>query len=57
VFDLSLTGFASLRLYIEELLGREVDLGEWSTLREGIKDDVRKDAIRVFQCCSFRQLG
>ena len=45
---MSLTGFSSLRLDLIELLGQDVDLGEWSTLKEDMVEDVRNDAVMVF---------
>jgi len=45
---MSLTGFSHLRLDLVDMLGRDVDLGEWSTMRDEIVDDVRNDAVMVF---------
>lgn len=45
---MSLTGFSHLRLDLIDILGRDVDLGEWSTLRDEIVDEVRNDAVMVF---------
>lgn len=47
-FGMSLTGLSRLRLDLVDMLGRDVDLGDWSTLREEIVDDVRRDAVMVF---------
>ena len=45
---MSLTGFSYLRLELVDMLGRDVDLGEWSTMRDEIVDEVRNDAVMVF---------
>ena len=46
--NISLSGFSRLRMDLEDMLGRKVDLGEWSTVRDEIDDDVRADAVMVF---------
>lgn len=45
---MSLTGFSSLRLDLEESLGRKVDLVRWVNLDPRIRASVEHDAIRVF---------
>ncbi len=43
----SLTAVSSLRVDLESLLGRPVDLAEWRTLRPELLSDVRNDAVAV----------
>lgn len=43
----SLTAVSSLRIDLESLLGRSVDLAEWRTLRPELVSDVRNDAVAV----------
>jgi predicted nucleotidyltransferase len=46
--DLSLTGFSRLRLDLEDLLTRRVDLAEWSMLPKQTADAAQRDAVVVF---------
>lgn len=39
--------FARLKLYLEELLGREVDLVTPEALRKELREDILKEAIRA----------
>lgn len=39
--------FARLKLYLEELLGREVDLVTPDALRKELRDDILKEAVRA----------
>lgn len=41
------SGYMKLRIFLEDLLGTEVDLITESGLREGVRPFVEKDAIRV----------
>lgn len=45
---LGLLGLSRIRLYLEDLLGCEIDLGTPTALREHLREPVLKDAIRVF---------
>lgn len=40
-------GYFDLKFYLEELLGREVDLVTEKALREELREKVEKDLIRV----------
>jgi predicted nucleotidyltransferase len=44
----SLGGFARLKNDLGELLGRRVDLVEWSTMRPSVKLEAERDAVEVF---------
>lgn len=41
------SGYMKLRIFLEDLLGAQVDLITESGLREGVRPFVEKDAIRV----------
>ena len=41
------SGFMTLRIFIEDLLGAQVDLVTESGLREGVRPHVEREAIRV----------
>ena len=41
------SGFMALRIFIEDLLGARVDLITESGLREGVRSQVEREAIRV----------
>ena len=45
---IGLFGFSRIRLYLEDILGRPVDLGTLDALREHLREPVLEDAIRVF---------
>lgn len=42
-----LFGLASLQLFLEELLGRKVDIGTPQSLKPYIREEVEKDALLV----------
>jgi predicted nucleotidyltransferase len=44
---LSLTGFASLRADLADLLGAPVDLAEWGILRPPVFDRARREAVQA----------
>ena len=44
----SLTGLASLRAELADLLGAPVDLAEWGILRQPVLDQARREAVQVF---------
>jgi predicted nucleotidyltransferase len=44
----SLTGLASLRADLADLLGAPVDLAEWGIFRPPVLDRARREAVRVF---------
>ena len=44
----SLTGLASLRAELADLLGAPVDLAEWNILRPPMLDRARREAVRAF---------
>jgi predicted nucleotidyltransferase len=44
---IGLLDFIGLKLLLEDILGRKVDLGVADTLRERIRDRVLREAIRV----------
>jgi hypothetical protein len=44
----SLTGIASLRADLADLLGAPVDLAEWSTLGLPVLDRARREAVQAF---------
>ncbi|MGB9798056.1 MAG: nucleotidyltransferase family protein [bacterium] len=44
---MSLLDFAELKLELEEVLGKKVDLGEYSTIKPLIKEQVLKDEIPI----------
>jgi predicted nucleotidyltransferase len=48
VSDMTLTGFARLRLDLTDVLGRTVDLTQWHLLEGSALDTARRDAIQVF---------
>ena len=43
----SLTSFARLQLDLTDLLGRQVDLATWKSLRDHAVDEARRDAVMV----------
>lgn len=45
---ISLTGLATLRSDLAAMLGAPVDLAEWNNLRPDIRDQARRDAVRLF---------
>jgi predicted nucleotidyltransferase len=45
---LSLTGFASLRADLSDLLGTPVDLAEWGVLKPPVRERAEREAVRVF---------
>jgi predicted nucleotidyltransferase len=45
---LSLTGFASLRADLSEMLSAPVDLAEWHILRPPVRAQAERDAVQVF---------
>ena len=45
--QLSLLDFVGLKLELEDVLGRKVDLGEYSTIKPVIREQVLKDTVRV----------
>ena len=40
--------FFRIQHYLEDILGRDIDLGTQDALREHLREPVLKDAIRVF---------
>ncbi|MGB3656038.1 MAG: nucleotidyltransferase family protein [Rivularia sp. (in: cyanobacteria)] len=40
--------FIKVKLYLEDILGRSVDIGTLDTLRENLREPVIKDVIRAF---------
>ena len=44
----SLTGLASLRADLADLLGAPVDLAEWGILRPPVLDRARREAVQAF---------
>ena len=44
----SLTGLASLRADLADLLGGQVDLAEWGILRQPVLDHARREAVQAF---------
>ena len=45
---ISLTGLASLRADLADLLDAPVDLAEWGILRQPVLDRARREAVRAF---------
>lgn len=45
---IGLFGFSRIRLYLEDILGRPVDLGTLYALKEHLRAPVLEDVIRVF---------
>ncbi|TCZ61078.1 nucleotidyltransferase family protein [Roseicella aquatilis] len=45
---LSLTGLASLRADLADLLGAPVDLAEWGLLKSPVRAQAEREAVRVF---------
>ncbi|MDN3563014.1 nucleotidyltransferase domain-containing protein [Paeniroseomonas aquatica] len=45
---ISLTGLASLRAELADLLGAPVDLAEWGILRQPVLDQARREAVQAF---------
>ncbi len=43
---MGLFGFVGIKLYLEDILGRDVDLGSLAALRESLREP--KDVVRVF---------
>jgi predicted nucleotidyltransferase len=44
---ISLLDFVGLKLELEEVLGRKVDLGEFSTIKPIIKEQVLKETVSI----------
>ena len=44
---MSLLDFVGLKLELEEVLGRKVDLGEFSTIKSIIKEQVLKETVSI----------
>ena len=40
--------FIKVKLYLQDILGRSVDIGTLDTLRENLREPVIKDVIRAF---------
>ncbi|MBE9214247.1 nucleotidyltransferase family protein [Plectonema cf. radiosum LEGE 06105] len=40
--------FIKVKLYLEDILGRSVDMGTLDTLRENLREPIIKDVIRAF---------
>ena len=45
---ISLTGLASLRADLADLLGAPVDLAEWTVLKSPVRAQAEREAVRVF---------
>ncbi|MER3432228.1 MAG: nucleotidyltransferase [Leptolyngbya sp. ERB_1_1] len=45
---MGLFDFVGIKLYLEDILGRDVDLGSLDALRESLREPVIKDVVRVF---------
>jgi uncharacterized protein len=45
---MGLFDFVGIKLYLEDILGRDVDLGSLDALRERLREPVMKDVVRVF---------
>ena len=45
--NMSLIGFIRLKLRLEEVLGKKVDLVEYSAIKSLIKDNILKEEIRI----------
>jgi hypothetical protein len=45
---IGLFGFSRIRLYLEDILDRPVDLGTLDALKEHLREPVLEDVIRVF---------
>ena len=48
VARVSLTGLASLRADLSEMLGVPVDLAEWRILRPPVRERAEREAVRAF---------
>ncbi len=46
--SVGLFDFIKVRLYLEDILGRAVDMGTVDALREHLREPVTKDMIRAF---------
>jgi len=46
--DLSLLDFASLKVELEEILGKKVDLVEYATIKSKLRKEILKDEVVVF---------
>ncbi len=44
---LSLLGFIGLKLEIEEALGRKVDLGEYSTIKPVVREQILSEEVAI----------
>ena len=45
--DISLLDFVGLKLEIEDVLGRKVDLVEYDTIKPGLKDRILKEEVKL----------
>ena len=45
--DISLLDFVGIKLEIEEILGREVDLVEYNTIKPIIKEEILREEVRI----------
>jgi hypothetical protein len=45
--NISLLDFVGLKLELEEVLGRKVDLGEYDTIKPIIKDRILKEQVAI----------
>jgi predicted nucleotidyltransferase len=46
--NVSLTGFASLRSELSDILKQPVDLAEWRTLRPHLRESAERESVAVF---------
>ncbi len=46
--QVGLFDFIKVKLYLEDILGRSVDIGTLDTLRENLREPCIKDVIRAF---------
>lgn len=46
--SMGLFDFVGIKLYLEDILGRDVDLGSLDALRESLREPVIKDVVHVF---------
>jgi len=44
---MSLLDFAGLKLELEEILGRKVDLGEYSAIKPLIREEILKEVVPI----------
>lgn len=45
--SMSLLDFAGLKLELEEILGRKVDLGEYSAIKPLIREEILKEVVPI----------